>query len=157
MLEAVVEQMELRPELLLGEYAGSVAGFSDDDRNTQTPRHQQGFVAEIMRRTCGIDQSHALSLASVTAREDIELHSSRFQQLSQQQHKRRLARSTDGEISDAHHRPAEPLGASQAAVIERVPRANPEPESELSGFIQFFGHSNHMLGTGRQDPPLHGL
>ena len=52
----------------------------------------------------------------------------RFQQLAQQQHKRRFARSADGEISDAHHRAAEPLGASEAAVIKRVPRANPESE-----------------------------
>ena len=106
MLEAVVEQVELRSELLLGEDAGGVAGFSDNDRDVQTPRHQQRFVAEIARRAGGIHQGHASGLASVTAREDIEFQSARFQQLAQQQHKRRFARSADGEISDAHHRAA---------------------------------------------------
>ena len=48
MLEAIVEQVELRPELLLGEDAGGVAGFSDNDRDIQAPSHQQRFVAEIM-------------------------------------------------------------------------------------------------------------
>ena len=79
MLEAVVEQMELRTELLLGKDAGGVAGFSDNDRNIQTPSHQEGFIAEIMRRTGGTHQGHAAGLASVTARQDIEFQSARFQ------------------------------------------------------------------------------
>ena len=49
MLEAIVEQVELRSELLLGKDAGGVAVFADDDRDIQTPRHQQRFIAEIAR------------------------------------------------------------------------------------------------------------
>ncbi len=56
MLKTVVEQVQLRSEFLLGKNTGRVAVFADDDWNAQTPRHQQRFVAEIMRRTCGIDQ-----------------------------------------------------------------------------------------------------
>ncbi len=128
MLEAVVEQVELRSKFLLGEDAGSVAGFSDNDRNVQTPGHQQRFIAEIMRRTGGVHHGHAAGRASITTREDIEFQPARFQQFAQEQDKRRLAGSTDGEVSDAHHRAAEPLGTREATVIERIARANPKTE-----------------------------
>ena len=94
-----------------------MAGFADDDRHIQTPRHQQRFVAEIMRETGRVDQGHAPGLASVTAGEDIEFHAPRFEQVSQQQDERRLARSADGEVSDAHHRAARAFGRG------RVPRS----------------------------------
>ena len=74
MLEAIVEQVELRSELLFGKNPGGVAGFSDDDRNLQAPRHKQWFIAEIAWRTGGIDQGHASGLAPVAAREDIEFN-----------------------------------------------------------------------------------
>ena len=105
-----------------------MAVFADDDRDLQAPRHQQRFIAEIARGAGGIDQGHASGLAPVAAREDIEFDASLFQQLAQKQHKRRFARSADGQVSHAHHRAAEPLGASDAAVIKRVTRANPESE-----------------------------
>ena len=49
MLEAIIEQVELRSELLFRKEAGSVAGFADDDRDLQTPRQQERFIAEIGR------------------------------------------------------------------------------------------------------------
>jgi len=44
------------------------------------PRHQKWFIAELLRQACGIDQPHALDLASVTARQHIELDSTRLEQ-----------------------------------------------------------------------------
>ena len=49
MLEAIVEQVDLRSKLLFGKDAGSMAVFADDDRHIQTPRQQQRFIAEITR------------------------------------------------------------------------------------------------------------
>lgn len=128
MLEAIVEQVELRSELLFGKNPGGVAAFSDDDRDLQAPRQKQWFIAEIACRTGGIDQGHASGVAPVAAREDIELNLSLFQQLAQKQHKRRFARSADGQVSHAHHRAGEPPGAKDSAVIKHVSRANSESE-----------------------------
>ena len=128
MLEAIIEQVELRSELLFRKDAGGVAVFSDDDRDLQAPSQKQWFIAEIARGTGGIDQGHASGLAPIAAREDVELDLSLFQQLAQKQHKRRFARSADGQVSHAHYRAAEPLGANDAAVIKRVSRANAKSE-----------------------------
>ena len=128
MLEAIVEQVELRSKLLFRKNAGGVAVFSDDDWDPQAPRQKQWFIAEIARSTGGIDQGHASGLAPVAAREDIELDLSLFQQLAEKQYKRRFTRSANGQVSHAHHRGVEPLGANDSAVIKRVSRANPESE-----------------------------
>ena len=48
-LKTVVEQVELRPEFLLGKNTGRVALFSHHHRNSQTAREQQRFVSEITR------------------------------------------------------------------------------------------------------------
>ena len=128
MLKAIVEQVELRPEFLFRKDSGSVAVFADDDWDLQTPRHQDRLIAEIGRGSGGIDQGHASGLASVAAGEDVELDVSLFQQLSQKEHERRFARSADGQVSHAHHRPSEPLGTDDAVVIKGVPRANAESE-----------------------------
>ncbi len=128
MLEAVVEKMELRSELFLGENSRSVTGFPDDDRNIQTPCHEQRFVAEIMGRARWVYQQHAVALASVAPGEDIEFQATGFQQLSQQEDKGRFARSADGEVADTNHRALQPLGASEASLIKCVTGANPESE-----------------------------
>ena len=49
MLEAIVEQVELRSEPLFCKDAGGVAVFADDDWDFQTPRQKQWFIAEIAR------------------------------------------------------------------------------------------------------------
>jgi hypothetical protein len=73
-------------------------------------------------------RKHAVGLASVTAREDIEFQASRFEQLSQQKDKRCFARSSDGEVADADHGATESLGTSEASIIKCVTDANPESE-----------------------------
>lgn len=128
MLKAVVEQVELRSELTLGKHAGRVAVFSDNDWDLQAPRHQEWFIAEVGYGASRIDQGHAPGLAPVAAGENIELDPSLFEQLPQKEHERRFARSANGQVSDAHYRSPKPLGASDAAVIKRIPRANPDTE-----------------------------
>jgi hypothetical protein len=128
-LKAIVEQMELGSELLLGKNSGSTTGFPDDNRNIQAPGHKQRFVAEIIRRSGWVDQEYATCLASETTRENIEFQAARFKQLSQQKYKRCFAGSSDGEVANAHHRATESLGADDAVVIEQVPGANPESEN----------------------------
>ena len=73
MLEAIVEQVQLRSELLFRKNAGGVAVFADDDRDFQAPRQKQWFIAEIARGAGGIDQGHASGLAPVAAGEDVEV------------------------------------------------------------------------------------
>ena len=126
MLEAIVEQVQLRSELLFRKNAGGVAVFADDDRDFQAPRQKQWLIAEIARGAGGIDQGHASGLAPVAAGEDIEFDASFFQQLAQKQHKRRFARSADGQVSHAHHRAARASGRERCrghrARFAREPR-----------------------------------
>ena len=128
MLKAVVKQVQLRPKFLLGEDTGSIAFFSDDHRDIQPPRYQQGFVAEITWGSRGINQRHPFCLAPVTARENIELDPFPLQQFAHQQNERSLARAANRQVSNADDRTPQPIGTSDAAIIEIIPRSNAQPE-----------------------------
>jgi hypothetical protein len=45
-LEAVVEEVESRPEFLLGKNPSLIAFFSDDYRDAQAPRQEQRFISK---------------------------------------------------------------------------------------------------------------
>ena len=47
MLEAIVQEMHLRPESLFREKSRIIATFAHDDRNSQLSRDEQRFVAEF--------------------------------------------------------------------------------------------------------------
>ncbi len=49
MLESVIEQVELRPEFPFGQDARLIAFFSDDYRDRQPAREEQGFISKIAR------------------------------------------------------------------------------------------------------------
>ncbi len=64
-LKAVVEQMQLRPELRFREKSGLVPILPDDHGNLQLARNQQRLVAKLLRQACRIDQSHSFGLAAI--------------------------------------------------------------------------------------------
>src|SRR5438552_3815406 len=79
MLKTIVEQMELRPQHLLGELAGEKAVFADDNRNLQFPRDEQRLVAKIGRMGFGIDHQTAPAAAAIAAREHVERNAAPLQ------------------------------------------------------------------------------
>ena len=137
MLEAIVQQVQLRTESLLGQSPGGVAVFADDDRHSQLARDQQRLVAKFARRAARIDQRHARGLAPVAAREHIERNAALLQQLAQQNEERRLARAADREIADAHHRA---LQAAERSACRgrrvRLRALTAAPYSAESGFTR---------------------
>src|SRR5438132_4749763 len=79
MLKTIVEQMELRPQHLLGELAGEKAVFADDNRNLQRPRDEQRLVAKIGGMAVGIDHQTAPAAAAIAAREHVEWNAAPLQ------------------------------------------------------------------------------
>ncbi len=73
MLKPIIQQMNLRTELRLGEAPSLVAIFPHHHRRLQPSSNQQRLIAEIPRQPAGIDQQHSASLAPVTARKHIEI------------------------------------------------------------------------------------
>ncbi len=72
MLEAVVQQVQLRAEFPLGELPGLVTLLAHNDRHAQLARNQQRLVSKFARRALGIDERHSSRGAPVPAREHIE-------------------------------------------------------------------------------------
>ena len=73
-LEAIVEQVELRSELVFRENSSCVAVLANDDGYSQTSGHEQRFISKVARGTARVDQRDPFCLASVAAGEDVELH-----------------------------------------------------------------------------------
>jgi hypothetical protein len=94
MLETVVEQMQLRSEASFRKLASQVPIFTHDHRNLELARDQKWLIAKLLRKPGRIDQKNAMAMASVTAREHIEFHSSGFQKFSQEKNERSLSGAT---------------------------------------------------------------
>ena len=109
-LESVVEQVSLRPELLFGKQAGGIAIFADNDGHTQLARDQQRLIAEFLRRTCRIDQRTPFVCAAIAAREHVEGDAALLQQFAQHDEKRRLAGASGRDAANADHGPLQPVG-----------------------------------------------
>ena len=84
MLESVIEQVQLRTEILLGVQTSGIAIFADHDRHSQLACDQQRLVAELPSRARRIDQRDAFSLAAVSARKHVEQYAALLEQLAQQ-------------------------------------------------------------------------
>src|SRR5579864_1735429 len=108
MLKAVVEEMQLRSEFCFSTEACLVAVFSNDDRRLEFARYEQRFIAELLRQARGIDKAHAPGAAPVAARKDIELDSTRLEQLAQQNHERSFSGATCRKIAHADDRAPQP-------------------------------------------------
>ena len=67
MLKAVVEDVQLRMELLLGDSARIVTAFTDDNRNAQPPGDQQRLIAEVGGVAIGLNYHDAVSFAAISA------------------------------------------------------------------------------------------
>ena len=64
MLKAVVEDVQLRLEFLLGDSARVITAFTDDHRNAQPARDQQRLIAEVGGVAIGLNYQHAASFAA---------------------------------------------------------------------------------------------
>jgi len=120
MLEAVVEDVQLRFEFLLGDLTGLIATFANDHGNVQAARDQQGFVAEVGGAAIGVDEQNAASFAAVSAGEDVEGNAARFQQHSEGNDEWGFARAADRQISDADDWSREAVRGQHGAVVELV-------------------------------------
>src|SRR5215471_16260979 len=123
MLKAVIEQVQARAKIFFGEAAGGVAVFSDHHRNFETPRDQERLVAVFRGGAVGMNQRHALCLAAVATRQDVEADTTTLEHLAQRDDERRFARAAGGDGADADHRAAQAPRRKNAAVIELVTRA----------------------------------
>src|SRR4051812_7728650 len=72
MLEAVIEDMKLRTELLLGQLPGFKAAFADNHRTFKTACDQQRLVSELCCNAVRIDRSGASRLTSISARKHVK-------------------------------------------------------------------------------------
>src|SRR5271163_2059370 len=123
MVNTIVENVQLRLEVLLGDSARSVATFADNHRNTQPPRNQQWFIAKINSGAIGLNHQHAPSLTTVSAGENVKLNAPRLQQFAKRNHKRSLPRTAHRKIPHADHRPLQPPRREHAAIEHSVPQS----------------------------------
>src|ERR1022692_5137827 len=105
MLEAVIQQMNLRTEPTFREPAGFIAVFAHDDWDSQAPSQKQRLIAKFPSGASRIHHGCAACPATVAAGEYVELHSARRQQFSQSQDERSLPRAPDRQVADADNRP----------------------------------------------------
>ncbi len=127
MLEAVVEQVQLRAELLFRPLTGGIAVFGDNHRHLQLARNQHRFVAKVARRAGGVNLSHALGSPSIAAREHVEGNAALLEQATQQNEKRRFSGAADGEVAHAYHRAVQPSGWDCAVIIKAVTQSTAVP------------------------------
>ncbi len=119
-LEAVIQQVKLRTELPFRESSSFVAFLADDDRYAELAGDQQRLVAVLLRASLRIDQDDAFGLSPIAAREHVEGDPALMQQLAQQDEKGGLARASDRDVADAHHRALQPMNEQAALIVEPV-------------------------------------
>src|SRR5207248_5981012 len=103
MLEAIIEQMELRTEILFGVKPCLVSVFAHDDGNVQLACNQQRLIAKVARRASWIDNPDAFTLPPVPTGEHVEGNAALPQKLAQQDDERSLAGTSDGNVADADY------------------------------------------------------
>src|ERR1700686_2442952 len=120
MLEAVVEDMQLRLKFLLGDSACIIPPFPDDNRNAQPARDQQRLIAEVGGVAIRLNYQNAASFAAISAREHVETNAARLQQFAERNHERGLARTTHRQIPNADHGPLQPPRRQHAAIEQGI-------------------------------------
>src|SRR5260370_38848736 len=121
MLESSTQQMHLRTKSLLSKPTRFVTILANHDRCLQLSRNQQRLIPKIPRQPTGIDQQHAPSPSPIPARKHIKVDSPRLQQLAQQNNKRRLSRSSSGNISHPDHQALNPPPTQNSVPREDIP------------------------------------
>ena len=129
MLKPVVEQVERRPETILGHATGPLAVAPDQHRHAgQRARQHQRFVAGVVEiredtRAIGDDRDLVARHApGVAATEDGGAFAAIEKQARDVGHERRLSAAPDAQVANAHHRSRQPASASR---IRPVPSAPP--------------------------------
>src|SRR4051794_19193125 len=100
MLKRVVEQMETRSPTLFGFESGGVATFADYHLHAEASRHEQGFVAELLRSASGIDHVDAFGDTPIAAAENVEGDATLLQHFAEHNHKWRFAGTVHADVAD---------------------------------------------------------
>src|SRR4051794_38055617 len=106
-LERVIEQEQLRSELLFGGKTGRITIFANNDRDAELARKQQRLITKFVRRSGWINHTNAARIASVAAREHAIANAALREQLAEQNDERRLAGAAHGNVADADDGSAE--------------------------------------------------
>jgi hypothetical protein len=146
-LEGVVEQVEARPPSLFGFESGGVAAFADDDIHAQAARHQQWFVAEVLRQAGGIDDVNTFRSSTVAATENVERNAALLEHFTEHDDERRLARTAHADVADGNYRAAEFVDGELAAIVELVPKV--DARTEESGGDAVEDHERLTLRPAR--------
>src|SRR5215468_10376732 len=117
MLKTIVQQVELRPEFRLGQLARLITVLPKNNRNLESARNQERFISKLFGRAARIHEEHPTRPSAIPAREYVEFHAARLQQLPQQDHERRLTSASHREIADADHRTAQNMTPQRTAII----------------------------------------
>src|SRR6266496_983224 len=98
-----------------------VAAFTHEYRATQATGKEERLVAEFFWRSIGINLENSLRFASITARKNVEWDAALLQQLSEQNHKRSLSRTANGQVAHADHWTVQSLRLQRAAIVQAIP------------------------------------
>src|SRR5437764_1292150 len=90
MLEAIIKQVQLRPEFLFRKAASFITVLAYDDGDVQPSCHEYRLIAEFASRAGRVNQQYAARAASVAAGEDIKLYVALLEQLAKEQNKGRF-------------------------------------------------------------------
>jgi hypothetical protein len=91
MLEAVIEQMKLWAKGFLREQPSLVSILTHNHWHAEAPSQEQRLIAKVAGQASGINASHTACSATVTARENVELHLASRQQFPENQYEWRFS------------------------------------------------------------------
>ena len=124
MLEAIVEQMELGPNLFSAKRPASIAIFADDDRDCRVGAPSAGARRRIRAEDpAGLTSATPRVLRPYPRERMSKEMFLAFSKLTQQEDEGSLAGASDGKIADTDHRASAGVEWAEAAVIELVARA----------------------------------
>src|SRR5205809_5255953 len=108
MLESVVEYVQPCTIPLLGEESGTVAALAHDYRAVQATGDEKRLIAELLRRSVGVNIEDTAGFAAIASRKDVKGNASLLQEGSEKNHKWSLPRTSDGQIAHADYRTVQP-------------------------------------------------
>ena len=131
MLEAVVQQEQVRPDLLPGGQARGITGGPGVDRGPgQGAGQPVGLFARLRRFLVNLpavgDASDPLVLAAVTPAENGHLAALSLKKTGKAGGHRGLAGAAHGQVADAHHRGRQTPGPENGPGIESPPHPGPQ-------------------------------
>jgi hypothetical protein len=100
-LKTIVEDVQLLLKFLLGYKTRFIPALSDNDGNTQSACDQKRFISKVGGSSFRLDHQNTLCFSAIAARENVEADGAILEQLTECDHKRRLPRTTGGQIPNA--------------------------------------------------------